>query len=356
MDMRKAGNGRCGSALLLVVFLLGGTLTSEGEDLRPALLGVDLAQRGGEERINILVEVGKLSPPVVLLQLGRVADISLELQKGEAEFLSSVDGSLAPERTRSVHYRSHQVHLPPLFAGSSEFVESDLTVSIDGVVLGEPIRISSLQEGHIERLWQGMRTLRPAILWGEKTHVAVIIDPRKIATDELQNDVEELRTQRDWIHAPLSPQPGAMTELKNQTAHVYEEGGFRCPVLVWYRPRSNDSPFRSNRCFLNTKISGSIEFVGDSPTAGWSVKPELGGSGSLFRPTQFIVNQVDGLYRNTWGCGVALKIPNNVVARVFGLDASCCQGIVAAALGKTCTWVNPLTPPESPTWPVCPLP
>jgi hypothetical protein len=320
------------------------------------LKGIDLAQRSEEERISILVEVGKLSPSVVLFQLDEPADVSLEISKGEAEFLFTSDKKAAPERTKRVKYRSREVVLPPLFAGEAEFAESLLIISVGSVDIGEPIRVATLAAGHIEVLWLGTRTLRPAVLWYERMGRAVIVDPRSIVAEELQNDLEELSSEAAAVGDISDNRPGTLSEWQNQVAQIQEEGGYRCPVLVWYRPRETDSPFRPNTCLLNTKLSGSVEFIESSPTQGWSIKPESGGPGSLFRPTQSIVNLVDGLYRSSWGCGIALKIPNNVVARVFAVDASCCQGLLAAAFGVTCTWVNPLTPPESPTWPVCPLP
>ncbi|MEM9552845.1 MAG: hypothetical protein AAGC60_01180 [Acidobacteriota bacterium] len=62
---------------------------------------------------------------------------------------------------------------------------------------------------------------------------------------------------------------------------------------------------------------------------------------------------VDGVYRIGWGCGVAIKVPDNVklIAR-SPTDAACCQWPMARIDNKRCTIVSTTSGPE-PAWPDC---
>ena len=84
---------------------------------------------------------------------------------------------------------------------------------------------------------------------------------------------------------------------------------------------------------------------------GYSFKPE---TGSTLAPVvlQF-TPLVDGLYRTSWGCNKALKIPDNTVAEVGPVSAACCQGLIAWALDRRCVFIDPS---QLGDWPNCPLP
>jgi len=324
-------------------------------DLNPVLQGIDLENRDEESRLSILIQTGELMPPVALLRLVQPSEIVLEIQSGEAEFLYSKDKTVDRTRVKRGEYHADTVVLPSLFAGESEFEESVLTVFVDGVAWGMPLRVATLGKGIIKNLWLEMRTLGPAILEVDEHQRFILFDPQRIAHEELEGDVGRLDFSRvvEEFRAgcgPLSEEDESNQTFSGEFDAIQEDGDHRCPVLVWYRPKTSDRPFQANNCFSNLKLFGSVEFVGVTPPAGFSVKPE--SASLLFAPTTPIVNLVDGLYRSSWGCEVALKIPNNVVARVFSVDASCCRGPIAWAVGKTCSWLNTSNHQD---WPNCPL-
>jgi hypothetical protein len=97
-----------------------------------------------------------------------------------------------------------------------------------------------------------------------------------------------------------------------------------------------------------------VEFVGFNDPGGYSVKLESVDNGSLVPATAPVTNFVDGLYQTSWGCGIALKVPDNVIAMVYGADANCCRGPFAAFAGKTCEWFDTSAPANA-NWSDCPL-
>jgi hypothetical protein len=85
--------------------------------------------------------------------------------------------------------------------------------------------------------------------------------------------------------------------------------------------------------------------------SGFSVKPE--SSWSLIWATAPSQN-CDGVYRRSWGCNSALKVPDSCTANVASNGSvSCCCNAALAALGYVCQWVNPSSPAIG--WPACPL-
>lgn len=98
---------------------------------------------------------------------------------------------------------------------------------------------------------------------------------------------------------------------------------------------------------------GRVNWGMSNPSGvGFSIKPE--SSDSLVRASGS-GQDCDGIYRNSWGCGTAFKVPDSCTATVTSSGSiSCCCNAVAAALGHTCQWVSPGSDDES-NWPRCPL-
>ena len=352
---RKLDRGRLCFAVASALLCLTNLWPARDASALPSLQSVDLENRTEASRVSILVEVGELMPPTLLLELNHNGNVTLEIVSGTAEFLYplSVGGEL--NRLRKVEYQASWVELPTLYAGASEFQESVLKILVDGVPLGEAIRIATLAPGLVRELWLSLQALEPAVLEVDENERSVIYDPLTINYSALEVDVEDLLSRpascgSSSVVGEDRSRTGKEDFLDRAVGGIYEEGDYRCPILVWYRPKPTDPPFGANNCLSNLKVFGSVEFVGVSPPSGFSVKPEF--SSILSVPATSIVNLVDGLYRSSWGCGVALKIPDNVVARVFSVDASCCRGLVAVAAGVTCTWLDVTTLRD---WPDCPL-
>ncbi len=97
---------------------------------------------------------------------------------------------------------------------------------------------------------------------------------------------------------------------------------------------------------------GKVNYNGFSPWAvgkRYSYKPE---SSSALKKGSGSSDELDALYRYSWGCGTALKVPDSCTATVYnnGSIGSCCNA-AAAALGHTLKWVNP----SSHGFPRCPI-
>lgn len=97
---------------------------------------------------------------------------------------------------------------------------------------------------------------------------------------------------------------------------------------------------------------GKVKYNGFGPwDAGqrYSYKPE--SSNSLVRGSGSEDN-VDAVYRYSWGCGTALKVPDSCTLTINsnGSRSTCCNAAMAA-LGHTVKWVNP----SSHGFPYCPL-
>lgn len=97
---------------------------------------------------------------------------------------------------------------------------------------------------------------------------------------------------------------------------------------------------------------GKVEWASSNPAgAGFSVKPE--SQWALIwaaAPSQ----DIDGIYRRSWGCNTALKVADSCTASVTtGGSITCCCNAAMEAFGHTCSWVAPASP--SIGWPGCPL-
>lgn len=109
---------------------------------------------------------------------------------------------------------------------------------------------------------------------------------------------------------------------------------------------------RAGLCIRVAWGPGKVKYNGFSPWAvgkRYSYKPE--SSSSLVRGSGSEDN-VDAVYRYSWGCGTALKVPDSCTLTIYndGSLGTCCNAAMAA-LGHTVKWVNPV----SHGFPRCPL-
>ena len=105
-------------------------------------------------------------------------------------------------------------------------------------------------------------------------------------------------------------------------------------------------------CIRTPLGPGKVKYNGFSPWAvgkRYSYKPE---NSSSLRRGSGSSDDVDAVYRYSWGCGTALKVPNSCTLTInnSGSLSSCCNAAMAA-LGHTVKWVNP----SSHGFPRCPL-
>ncbi len=330
---------------VLLALLLALPLAAAEDPDRPLLEGVDLSPRDEDFRVSILIEVGAVSPALDLLDLGEPKEVSLTLRRGPAEFLVVTEGDPVIRRVKEFHYRGTRVEVPPIHVGS-DTRESTLAITLDGVPLGSNLRVKAMPKDGFETIWLAMQSAKPAIVKLDLEARYGIFDPMKFNWDALPADAEMLERRKQ--------EEEQQKELEAQPEEIDGGGSVeRCPELVWMRPRPTDE-FPINDCMLNLRPYAKIEFtnVPDPRRSGYSVKLESVDDGSLVWAQGLFMIGIDGLYRTSWGCGVALKVPNNAILTIDGLMPSCCRGPFALAADAHCAWISTLAEAN---WADCPL-
>ena len=124
---------------------------------------------------------------------------------------------------------------------------------------------------------------------------------------------------------------------------------FHCPPSIWATAPLGYL-FEKEFCVTLVFPYGAIEMVSGSVIPGYSFKPEFSINVAL-PVVSTVTYPVDGLYRDSWGCGKALKIPNNSSAEVALVSAGCCQGVIAFISSQRCKFINPTNLSD---WANCP--
>jgi hypothetical protein len=110
-------------------------------------------------------------------------------------------------------------------------------------------------------------------------------------------------------------------------------------------------PSTNDICIRTPLGPGVVNWTIPNPSGPewlYSVKPET--STALVRaaaPSQ----DIDGVYRYYWGCGIALKVPDSCTLTINNGSASACCNAAMELLGHTVQWVNP----SAIGWVNCPL-
>jgi hypothetical protein len=105
------------------------------------------------------------------------------------------------------------------------------------------------------------------------------------------------------------------------------------------------------QCYSNPLPPGVVVWkVLDPVASGFSIKPET-VSNALACPSP-PKDAVDGVYRTSWGCGTALKIPDNCEATLWEHEGLCCCGDLML-LGYMCAYIDPSDNAAYPDWPDC---
>lgn len=307
---------------------------------KPVFQGIQLDNRDPEHRLAILVETGAVSPPQVLLELDRPREIVLEISSwGPARFVDGSSAEGAAEGSKRLTYTAGTVRLPALRVGYPG-QDSALTISVDGESIGDPIRIGCLGRGVIERIHMRSQAVRPAILLLNQAGRLVIIDPFLFGDPAL--DLPLFRRDTGSGGSPHGPGhlPGD------------DDDFVWCPPELWAAPEVGN-PMSNNECAYILRPSGKVTWKGvsDPAAAGYSYLPE--SSGSLLWASA-PSNIIDATYRQGWGCGVALKVPDYCTLEVKSDTGACCCGLIAVASGNICRWADTLAGSEA-GWPDCPL-
>lgn len=298
-----------------------------GDLITPTAIGTQFAQEASHDNtgrisfmpqpyISIVIEEKSDSLPI-LIAGGRAGQRALLNAKalpestetrtvtfsisGGAVFAESNGPVASVERTGTI--------MLPAITGTRTGDEGLLTVTIDGRIAGQEIRVATLPTG-------GLNTLRGYLSAD---------DPAVIAMGDNYAVVDESL----WQERPA----GSVSFVVDaQTSRIDQLADGLC-IRTPFGP-------------------GKVNYSGFGPWdvgKRYSYKPE---SSSALKRGSGSSDELDALYRYSWGCGTALKIPDSCTSTVSnnGSINSCCNA-AAAALGHTPKWVNP----TSHGFPRCPL-
>lgn len=188
--------------------------------------------------------------------------------------------------------------------------ESSVNVSIGGKTVVGGLRVATLPSGGIENL---LRALSPG-------------DPAVIVLGDHFAVVDE-----------------------NKLVNVPDEAVMEQEQVAGRKKKSGDQVTTQGLCIRTPFPPGLVYWYINNPAgAGFSIKPE---TSNQLRWASTPSNAIDGIYNRSWGCGVALKVPDSCTVSWYSSYYTSCCNAVMAALGYVPKWVNP----GSIGWPNCPL-
>ncbi len=205
---------------------------------------------------------------------------------------------------------------PPIIAGPT-FGESFINVLIDGQVAIENLRVATLEPGGIENLTKIIGADDPGlIVLGD--HYAVL-DESKMR--------ETTQTVTGLIDLPAKRGVKTNNDLMNQVAPAPDEQFSALSVCI-------RTPFGPG--LVNWNWSSSNPWA----TGGSAYKPE--SLSVVYRADDLARDAIDGLYRRSWGCGVAYKVPDSCTVNVNQNNTwSYCCNAAAWAAGHRVGFVSP---------------
>ncbi len=244
---------------------------------------------------SLVVENGYTSTSQVVAKIDGCDSFQLDIVSGEATF---TDGST------SVSVEACEViRLPEIRPGNLDD-ESILTISSQKQQKSTRLRIATIEEGNVNAFEKMVGDTSNAIAF-RSDHVALVNENQ------------------------LFPSDNAILAISDLQGKVNEKGV--CVRAAW-------GPGKVNWKFSNPKSSG------------YSVKPE---SSSALRWAQTPSQDIDGVYRSSWGNCTALKVPDScTVTYTSSSSRSDCCNAAMLALGHKVQWINPCSLSD---WPDSPL-
>lgn len=265
----------------------------------------------GPRPISLVIETGYTLPAQPLLDLTAASgeDVRFDVVSGGIRFVLDQGDSLVVGtggRTATFRATDGIISLPSIRPGMPDD-EGFVRVTAAGRKLMEDLRIAILPRGGIEDLRKGL---------GEELGASVL------ALTDYYAIIDE--------------------EQLIRSGKVTDRGGVQ---------HFEGAPCGNNLCTRVPWGPGEVRWKFSNPAgAGYSVKPETGSTlvwagGSI----QF----VDGIYKNSWGCGLAFKIADSCTMEVYpGEVMECCCNAALYLLGHKCKLISPYSFSD---WPNCPL-
>lgn len=303
---------------------------------------IEGAQDKSIDQISLLIEEGFTTPPLLLLNLtdesalevsekrailgkhSELRDLVAQNTTPELEIVFKIEGKSAHfEQTGSGLIQSGVnngvVMLPAIRAERADEGQA-IQVLVDGKEMVEKLSVVVLPKGTIKALQQFKADNEAAFLTFADHHA--VIDTGRITNTNIAAVPVYLS-----LNGELSPSEEEVDQLKRLA---------RTPIL---------------NSFSDRNIGGLVYWqMNDPKGAGFSYLPEH--DNKLWWATPF-ANIVDGVYRKSWGCNVAVKVPSYCTAYVYNdrITGLCNPLYVIAG---TIRWVYPPKVGNG-SWPPCPL-
>jgi hypothetical protein len=256
------------------------------------------------------VEEGNLVPSLHLADLAnRVDEVILFEFIGSARFIEPVPRTLI-ERTA----QSGQVVTPPFDPGRIHD-ESVLWISSQDGLVASPISVVVLPKGWVSRLVDIPLIADEALLFHSET-VAVA-------------DQSLVQWER-WEE--FSPDHGDRNAHGKLSFQLQPEK---------FDPLPGDDEWCPGGCIRVPWGPGLAIWTISPPSAfGWSVKPE---DSLALVPGSPPSQPIDAIYNSSWGCGVAIKVPDSCTATIGPSPVvECCCNHLAAQFGHYFQWKDPV--------------
>lgn len=280
----------------------------------------DVSEELVERPVTILVEEGNLVPSLHLADLAnRVDEVILFEFIGRARFIEPVPRTLI-ERTA----QSGQVVTPPFDPGRIHD-ESVLWISSQDGLVASPISVVVLPKGWVSRLVDIPLIADEALLFHSET---VAVADQSLVPWERWEEFSLDHGEREG-------------KLSEKQVLQLEPGKFD--------PLPGDDDWCPGSCIRVPFGPGLAVWTVSFPSDfGWSVKPE---SSVALVPGTPPSQPIDGIYNQSWGCGITIKVPDSCTATIgSSLVVECCCNHLLAQFGKYCKTIAPPT-----GWPLCPL-
>ena len=289
---------------------------------------LDFSKTKETRPISILIEPGAKVPSLILFELDEGSDIEIrfEIVYGRARFL---EGLKEVVLTSS----EGEVRMPAIRPGPISD-ETLVRLTVDGVKIIDDLRVVAVPAGRIKVISE-TRELQSGIVAIEVGAYAVV--------DESKLDLSEQTSTRRLDPVDMRG------EGRAPTTAIY-------PIYPYYPPGCFDLSGLEH-CRRAPWGPGKVVWNMSNPTAaGYSVKPEDGPPGFLQYPSwpPTVWQAIDGIYRENWGCGVALKVAGSCTATVGTNQIDCCCNTALWLLGHDCEFIDPSVQALN-DWSDCPL-
>ncbi len=296
--MKKSLWRLMGEVCLLIVLLVWVPAT-QGQTIAPGEVRATFLRFS-----SLVIEEGYSSTSQPLATINGCDTFTLKIVSGSARFTN---------KAASITLKTcNTLYLPVVFPGPLGD-EGYIEIASQRISRSELLRVATVERGNVAALHKMLEQDVASVLWGD--HFVLVNESTLPTTDKATLCTSDLNVDAD-------SQSGA--NAVNGVCIRTPLG----PGKVYWR-------------FSNPKGSG------------YSVKPET--SNNLIW-AQTLSQNIDGIYRNSWGNCNALKVPDSCTVDFYSSSYSSCCNAAMLLLGHKVRWVDTCSSssPEA-SWPDAPL-